>query len=343
MEQINALQLYFYTLTGIAGLLIGSFLNVVALRLLSEESIVFPRSKCPKCQKQIAWYDNIPVISYVFLLRGKCRNCKAPISIQYPIVELITSALFVAIAVAFGFTLKTLFLLVLTCALIVITLTDLKEKVIFDITSIPLIPIGLVYTFFDIGNSGLGTVKIPLAGIGATLTLNEIFISAIIGSIVGAAFFEIFSRLGILIVGERAFGEGDTIIAAALGAWFGWKAILIIIAISFIFQLIVGIPVILNNMYKDKDYKSIIFTFILLLTLVIPYIGRALGISNSFAGAMIILLLSFGLALVSVIVILQKAKERQSFTFLPFGPALVFGGFVVMFWGEKLLSRFLGG
>lgn len=336
------LCIYIITVTGIVGLIVGSFLNVIGLRLLSGESIVFPPSKCPKCVTKLAWYDNIPVLGYILLL-GKCRYCKEPIDIQYPIVELVTGLLFIGIVGTYGLGLKTFFLLFLVCALIVITITDLKEKVIFDITATPLIPIGLIYNFFDIGKSGLGTVKIPLDGIGYTLTLNEIFISAIIGAIIGALFFEVCSRLGLLFVGEYAFGGGDTIIGAALGAWFGWKMILLILLISFVFQLIVGLPIILMNMYRQKDYKSIVFMGLLLFSVCIPYIGQLSGISSTFFGALTIAALAFGLAGAGITVVLKRAKERQSFTFIPFGPALVFGGLLVIFHGQSLLNFYLKG
>lgn len=330
-------QAYFITIVGIIGLCVGSFLNVVALRLLIEESIVFPGSKCPKCKHPLAWYDNIPVLSYL-MLAGKCRYCKSRISVQYPLVELATGILFVTIFLCFGITLKTLFLLILASCLVVITVTDLREKLIFDVTSIPLIPLGLIYNFFDIGKTGHGIAHIPLEGINYTLILNEIFISAVIGAIVGALFFEVFSRLGLLFVGEYAFGSGDSIIAAALGAWFGWKLVLVIIALSFIFQLIVGIPIILYNMYKDKDFKSIVFLGLLLFSIFIPIIGKKFGITDSFVGAILTTMIAFAFALSGIFVVLQRAKERQSFTFIPFGPALVFGGFMVMFFGQKLLK-----
>ncbi|MFH0703264.1 MAG: prepilin peptidase [bacterium] len=333
-------QIYILVLTGIIGLVFGSFLNVVALRLISGESIVFPASKCPKCQNTLVWYDNIPVLSYI-MLSGKCRNCRDSISIQYPLVEAATSILFILLVNSYGVTLKTLCLLALTCCLIIITITDCREKVIFDITSIPLIPLGLIYNFFDIGNTGSEIVQIPLKGIGITISLNEIFISAIIGAIIGGIFFEILSRIGFMMVGQYAFGTGDSIITAALGAWFGWKMLIIILALSFVFQFFIGVPVILLNMRKDKDYKSITFMGVLMFSLFIPYIGRFLGLTNTFLGSLIVLLVTFAFAGAGIYVILERTKERQSFTFIAFGPALVLGGFLIMFYGQKLLNKYI--
>jgi leader peptidase (prepilin peptidase) / N-methyltransferase len=332
------LQGYVLSIVFIVGLIFGSFFNVVALRLLWDESFVLPPSKCPKCGYKLKWYDNIPLISYILLLRGKCRNCKEKISIQYPIVEFITGVLFMGVFLIAGFSLQTLFLWFITGCLIIMTITDLREKVIFDIISIPLIPIGLVYTFFNLGNSTLGQTTIPLFGTGISITLNSIFISALIGILLGAVFFEAISGIGYLMVGARAFGEGDTIIAMALGAWFGWKALAVVILISFVFQLIIGVPVILYNMYKDKDYKSLIATLALLFSVFIPLTARHFGLSDTFLGAVLSALLSFGIAIYATIVILTRLKERKSYTFLPFGPALVLGGFTVMFFGDLILK-----
>ncbi|MCD7740013.1 MAG: prepilin peptidase, partial [Candidatus Gastranaerophilales bacterium] len=104
-----------------AGACIGSFLNVAALRAISGESIVFPASKCPLCGEPIKWYDNIPVLSYFFTIKGKCRNCGGKVSVQYPVVEASTALLFLVIFTAYGFTIKTLLLLILLSISIVIT------------------------------------------------------------------------------------------------------------------------------------------------------------------------------------------------------------------------------
>lgn len=325
---------YFLVLSGVVGLIIGSFLNVVALRLLAEKSFVRGNSRCPKCENPIAWYDNIPVLSYI-LLRGKCRKCSGKISLQYPVVELITGGFFVAAVATFGLTLKTLFLLVLICNLIVITITDIREKYIYDINSVPLIPLGLLYNFFDLGNNATSAIKY------LGINFYDVFIAAILGAILGAVFFEVFSRVGLLLAGEYAFGTGDSILAAALGAWFGWKLMIVILILSFLVQLVVGIPVILYNMVKDKDYQSLIAMFMMFFALGITFAARFfMGMVPPFViiGAIILAFIMVGIA---VFVILKRTRERQSYTFLPFGPALVLGGLAVMFLQEYFLNSFL--
>ena len=326
-------KIYYGFIAGFIGLVIGSFLNVVALRLIAEKDFVKGRSKCPKCENLIAWFDNIPVLSYI-LLRGKCRKCGEKISLQYPIVELLTGAFFVATVSFFGFTLKTLFLLILVCNLIVITITDIKEKYIFDINSIPLIPIGLIYNFFDVGNNSVGTLKV------LGITFNDVFISALIGAVLGAAFFEIFSRIGLLLAGEYAFGAGDSILAAGLGAWFGWKLTVIIIALSFLAQMIIGVPVIIHNMYKSKDFQSLWAMVALLFSVGLTFLGKYYTYAGESGIALAIILVSFVVAGISIFVILKRTRERQSYTFLPFGPALVIAGFLVMFFSGYFLNYF---
>ena len=126
------------------GTVIGSFLNVVALRGLSGESIVLPPSKCPKCGNKLKPWHNIPILSYIFL-GGKCAFCKEKISIQYPIVEALTGILLVCCLLKYGLTLNTLFIFILGCILIVMSVTDIREKVILAGHAWFLIIVGLVY------------------------------------------------------------------------------------------------------------------------------------------------------------------------------------------------------
>jgi len=335
------LPCYISTMVFLIGLMIGSFLNVVALRLLWDESFVLPRSKCPKCKTEIKWYDNIPVLSYIFL-KAKCRHCKEHISIQYPIVELFTGIMFLFVYLSFGFTLQSLFLIVLVALLIVSTITDFKEQVIYDIVSYPIVPLGLLYNYFDIGNVGGSMLRIPLNGIGVTVNFQEAFVSAIIGTIIGASIFTsltfIFKRI---IKEQEAFGLGDSILMAGLGAWFGWKLLIVILILSLLVQFAVGLPCIVYNMYKDKDYKSLIYLGLLMFSAAIPPLGTALNFTQNPFGALFVTIIAFGVAVKSILVIFERMKERQRFTVLPLGPAIVLAGFVVMFFGQQILSKYM--
>lgn len=137
-----------YTYIFIVGACIGSFLNVVALRGLTNESIVFPASKCPVCKEQIKWYDNIPIFSYLFTFRGKCRNCGCHVSLQYPIVETITAVLFTLTFMFYGISFNTLLLWIMLSLAVVISITDIKEKAIFDKHLWWLISFAVIYSVF---------------------------------------------------------------------------------------------------------------------------------------------------------------------------------------------------
>ena len=132
-----------YIVSVIFGAMIGSFLNVCIYRLPKEESIIWPRSHCPACKKMIRFYDNIPLISYL-LLRGRCRYCKGPISIQYPLVEGITALSSLFLFMKFGPSLSYLFYFAFVAALIVITVIDLYHQIIPDVISLPGIGVGLL-------------------------------------------------------------------------------------------------------------------------------------------------------------------------------------------------------
>ena len=242
----------------IIGTIFGSFLNVVILRAFSGESIVLPPSKCPKCGNRLKWWHNIPILSYI-LLRGKCYFCHEKISIQYPIVEFITGVLFIFTFLRYGLQLETAFALAVVCMLVVLTVTDIKEKVVFDKHTYTLIAIGLIYnliaTGFIIWNQAFNTIS----GFQFTTEwcLNNPLTISILGMILGAVVMEIAARIGYLIAGQRAFGEGDTYIAAGLGAVMGWQNIILILILSVILQILFTFPLFIKNQIKQKHYSTV--------------------------------------------------------------------------------------
>lgn len=341
-------RLFIYVTVALFGLFIGSFLNVVALRLLKEESIVTPGSHCPKCKTPIHFYDNIPVLSYI-LLMGKCRSCKEPISIQYPIVEFSTAFLFFLCVFSFGLSIKTLGMMLIISALIVLTVTDLYEQLIYDVTSVALIPFGLLYNLFNLGHVDRPDFVFPLlpkeAGFSfagfiqdGSLHLPGIFASAIVGIIIAWVFFEGLSFLCEKFLGKYGFGMGDTKLCAGLAAWFGWELLILIIVLSFVAQAIIGIPILIYNTYKDKDMKSFYSLLATLIATAIPVLLNLLtGVNKSLALA--ITLVCFVVVIVSLFIILSQTKKRQSYTYLPLGPAIVIGALIVIFYGDIILSH----
>lgn len=331
LSQNTLLTIYIYFLVLVFGLVVGSFLNVVGLRLLAGESIVFPPSKCPKCNTRLKWYDNIPVLAYLFL-RGKCRYCKAPISWQYPVVEAFTGIMFLLLFIKFGFSFTTLMLYILVGACISMCITDFREQVIFDWVSMPLIPIGLIFSFFNLAS--LDGAPVTIWG----FSIPWAFISALIGMAIAFLFFEGFSLITRFIMQHRAFGEGDTIIAMVFGAWFGWKAVILTILLGLFMQAVFTIPLLVIKLIKSKDRVASISFATLMLSAVIPVIFNHFDWAYSGLGSILLVFITLGTAGISALVFLRRMREMNSYTLLPFGPALIAGGFIVIFFGEKILS-----
>lgn len=343
-------RLMVYVFVVLFGLFVGSFLNVVGLRFLKEESIVYPASHCPKCKTPIKFYDNIPILSYLFL-GGKCRACKAPISVQYPIVEFSTAFLFFLAFYSYGFTVKTLGMMFLIAALVVVTITDLYEQYIYDVTSIWLAPFGLIYNLFNLGADttrpdfvfqvlpedapiSLGTFLYD-----GSIHLNGMFVSGIIGMLLAYVFFEGLSKVGEIMLGKPGFGMGDTKLCMGLAAWFGWEMLVIIIFISFVAQLFVGLPLVIYDMYKDKDYKSVGLSVALIVLTAVTVVLSFFPVKPQL---MLFVLLVSSIVIVFILFsLLRRMRERESYTYLPLGPALVIGALVVIFYHETLYNVLL--
>ncbi|MEX2124531.1 MAG: A24 family peptidase [Woeseia sp.] len=234
-------------------LLVGSFLNVVIYRLpimmerewrsqcadfastpttdLPEEPVdlVTPRSRCPSCGKQITALQNIPVISYL-LLRGRCANCKTSISARYPVVELMTALLAAFAAWRFGFGVEAAAAVLLTFALIAISVIDVDHQIIPDSISLPLVWIGLLLSLFH-----------PVAGADVLFAEPK---TAIVGAMAGYLSLWCVYHLFRLLTGKEGMGYGDFKLLAALGAWLGWQMLPLIILLSAVVGACVGIAMI---------------------------------------------------------------------------------------------------
>ncbi len=192
------------------GLCVGSFLNVVISRLPAGRSIVHPRSACPRCGSPIVWYDNLPLLSYA-LLRAHCRQCRAAISWRYPAIELTCGALFALAYLAFGPSPRLVAALIFLGGLVAITWIDLDHQIIPDVLSLPGIALGLM---LSLSPDGIGW-KDALAG---TIVGGGLFVLIIVGSA--------------LIIGQPGMGVGDVKLGAMIGAFLGWKLVLLSILLS---------------------------------------------------------------------------------------------------------------
>ncbi len=208
--------------TGVAfilGLLWGSFANVVIYRLPEKLSVVAPRSRCPKCLTPIAWYDNVPVLSWLFL-GGRCRKCRASISIRYPLVELLTGIVFAAIFWKYGYQWVTLEYLIFCWSLIVVSMIDLDHMILPDVFTLSGIVIGLV---------------------GAALNPERSLYSALAGMLIGGGFLWLIAYIYLLLRKEEGMGGGDIKLLAWMGAILGWTSIPFIVLASSILGSLVGL------------------------------------------------------------------------------------------------------
>jgi len=230
------------------GSLVGSFLNVCIHRLPLGESIVWPGSHCPKCNKPIPWYLNIPMISFIALL-GKCRYCKEKISFRYFLVELITALTFLIFFIYFGMSLRFITLTIFICGLIVATFVDFQHRIIPDEISLGGIVAGFILNAIRgfssrAGSYDLGPAIDSFAGI--ILGGGIIFL---MGFVFDTVYFKLLKKPP--IQGEtESMGGGDVKLLAMIGAFLGWKAALL----TFFIAPFLGIVVGLANVITKKDH-----------------------------------------------------------------------------------------
>ena len=216
----------------ILGGLWGSFANVCIVRLPKDKGVVAGRSSCPKCKKEILWYDNIPIISF-FLLQGKCRKCKKDISFQYVVVELLSIISFLSIYYLYGLSLTTLLLIILSLAFIIIFFIDLKHFIIPDIITYPMMVLGFLKSFDP--------------------NLNEIFpnyIFSLIGGIFGYGIIWSIIYFYKQVKKKDGMGLGDAKLLAVIGFWFGLDAIPFIIFLSSTIALLSVVPDLIKKTKK---------------------------------------------------------------------------------------------
>ncbi|MBM4135535.1 MAG: prepilin peptidase [Nitrospira sp.] len=252
-----------YIIVFLFGSIVGSFLNVCIYRIPRNLSIIIPSSRCPSCDSPIKPWDNIPVVSYIFL-GGRCRFCKARISFRYPLVEFLNALSYVAVLWRFGFGWHTIVYCVFCSALIVITFIDLDFQIIPDWITLSGIPIGLLTGSFLLPDP---FIRYSLLG----------YKSSIIGFLVGGGLF-----YAVAVLSRGGMGGGDIKMMAMVGAVLGWKAVLMT-----------------------------------------TFLGSLIG------------------SIVGIFLMVLKGKGRK--TKIPFGPFLALGSLITLFYGQELLSLYLGG
>lgn len=244
---------FFLAAVFLFSLMVGSFLNVVILRLpvmmkqewreecceflelkteeeqqTSAFNLVVPRSRCPNCQHLITALENIPVISYLFL-KGRCKECGTRISLRYPAIELLTALASVSVAYYFGVTIQTLFAIILTWALIALSFIDIDEQLLPDNITLPFLWLGILLNLFGVFTTLQASVIGAMLGYGTLWTVYIIFK---------------------LVTGKEGMGHGDFKLLGLLGAWFGWQVLPLIIVMSSLVGAVIGIAMIV---LKSRD------------------------------------------------------------------------------------------
>lgn len=201
------------------GLIIGSFLNVCIYRLPREESIVWPASHCPRCGTSIRVWENIPLVSFLFL-KGRCRYCSEKISWRYPLIELSNAVGYLFIVLIFGYTLSAAIYALLYSTLLVVTFIDFDYQIIPDEITLPGMVVGLI---------------------AASTVLPPGFVSALAGLLVGGGLFYLAAVLSRWILRRDGMGGGDIKLIAMIGAFLGWRGMLLTIFLGALSGTVVGL------------------------------------------------------------------------------------------------------
>ena len=233
----------------VLGLAVGSFLNVCIHRVPRKESIVSPGSRCASCGYALRWFDNVPLLSYA-LLRGKCRKCGAGISIRYPIVELVTSLIFVAHYMALGPDILLVPRLLFACALIVLFAIDLEHHLLPNVITLPGILVGFAFSLL-----------VPPGPL-----------SSAIGILMGGGVLWLIGEAYYRYSGQEGMGGGDVKMLAMIGAFLGWELTLVTLVLSSVLGSVTGVAVLASGR-GDMKYALPYGTFLALGALVASLAG----------------------------------------------------------------------
>lgn len=263
-----------YLAVAILGLVFGSFLNVCIYRLPRYQSIVTPRSRCPQCHHLIRWYDNVPVVSYL-ALRGRCRDCRAPISPAYPLVELLTAGVLVAGAARYGVTPEFVKYAILGMLLVVVTFTDLFTRKIPHPVTLFGLAAGFVLSFFVPVDDRLLEFLLARFGVYPGEMLSSV-LGAIGGAIFGGGLFygvaEIFARLR----HKQGLGFGDVMLMGMIGVFLGVPLTYLTILLGSLLGSVIALVLYASSARFRQDYRWPYGTFLAAAGLYASWGGSAL-------------------------------------------------------------------
>jgi leader peptidase (prepilin peptidase) / N-methyltransferase len=206
------------------GACVGSFLNVCIYRLPRRESLLWPGSRCTSCGRSLSWYENLPILSWV-ALRGRCRTCHAPVSVMYPAVEILTALTFVSGYLLYGLTALAAVRVFFACALIVLFVTDLQHKILPNILTLPGIVVGFACSLF----------------------LPPGWRDSLIGIVVGGGVLFAIAEAYYRVRGEEGLGMGDVKLLGMIGAFLGWKLVLLTLVLASFTGSVFGVALIASG------------------------------------------------------------------------------------------------
>lgn len=232
------------------GAIVGSFLNVCIVRLPSHQSVVWPGSRCPKCGRALPWYENVPIVSWM-ALRARCAGCRQPIPAMYPLVEAFTALTFGAAWLVHGPTPLLGVRLVFAAAMIVLAVTDLRERLLPNAITLP----GIV------------------AGLACSVVLPPGLVSAAIGAIAMALLLWGIGEAVGRAIGKEALGFGDVKMIAMIGAFLGWQLTLVSLFLASLLGSVIGVAL---AALKGRDYQIPLGTFLAIGGLAAAFAGESI-------------------------------------------------------------------
>ena len=238
---------YYLTLSliFILGLIMGSFYNVIIVRTLNNESIIFPSSKCPKCQKKLKWWQNIPILSY-FILRGKCNYCSSQIDVLYPIIEVISGLIYTLAFIKYGYSYDCLFITFIISLFVILAGMDYKSKLISSKLAILLIISCILFNYSNIISSIMGAITAGVVVFLSRRLFNNLFKTEVIG-------------------------EGDIYLFSALGGLSGITLLPLAFAITIIIQFLIILPTYFKKIIQTKNHSYITILFWFSTSIILGY------------------------------------------------------------------------
>jgi len=230
----------------ILGLIIGSFLNVCIYRIPRRESVVFPASHCPNCGKSIHFYDNVPVLSYL-LLRGKCRACGAGISLQYPVVEILSALAFFACGLRWNFAPPTFVNSLFLSIIIILVFTDYHLQILPNVLTLPGTVVGILLSPFQASSLYKDFLSIRLAELLWPRDPDALlpWVGSLVGAIIGGGSLLLVAWAYEKIRKKQGLGMGDMKMMAMVGAFLGWHLALLTIFAGSLLGSLVGVFLVL--------------------------------------------------------------------------------------------------